>query len=338
MRPDYAREVRYALVDAGKLCAALGLDRGASRQASGLLVCCPVHGDRTPSCSVTTGKDGTLRAKCFACEFSADALGLIAAVRGLNVRDPGDFRQVLAEGAAIAGHLSLEAEILDGKPRADRPVVPPPPAEPERDYLDPREVWAFWRTCGEVTDDTECSGLLVRRGIDPVLVAERALARALAPDELPRWARYRGWDWNETGHRLVTRVWGPWGDLLGVRAMQVRADADGPKRLPPAGHRAAGLVLASAAGWRLLRHGAARRLVVTEGEPDTLSWSTMTEDAVLGVLSGSWTDDFAARIPDGCRVVIRTHNDAAGDRYAEQVARSLAGRDVSLRRLQAEAA
>lgn len=337
-RPDKAREVRYALRDVDRLCAALGLAEGATRQAGGLLVCCPSHGDRTPSCSVTEGPDGTIRVKCFACQWSADALGLIAMVRGLDCGLGDQFREILAEGASIAGNFALEAEILDGQERPDRPKVEAPEPTPEREYLDPRDVWAFWRTCIEVTDDTECSGLLVRRSIDPEIVARRCLARALPPGaELPRWARYQGQDWNQTGHRLVTRAWGADSDLLGVRAIQVRGN-DGPKRLPPAGYRAAGLVLANGGGYRLLRHRQAARLVITEGEPDMLSWSTLTEDAVLGVVSGSWTDAIAARVPDGCRVVIRTHEDAAGEKYARQIIDSLVGKDCVIRRSATEAA
>lgn len=48
--------------------------------------------------------------------------------------------------------------------------------------------------------------------------------------------------------------------------------------------------------------------------------------AVLGVLSGSWSQEVAARIPSGCRVIIRTHNDSAGQKYCREIAESLCDR------------
>jgi hypothetical protein len=74
-----------------------------------------------------------------------------------------------------------------------------------------------------------------------------------------------------------------------------------------------------------------RTVIVNEGEPDWLTVSTFYSDgedapAVLGVVSGSWTPEIGARIPSGCRVVIRTHLDKAGDRYADEIRASLAGR------------
>jgi hypothetical protein len=77
------------------------------------------------------------------------------------------------------------------------------------------------------------------------------------------------------------------------------------------------------------------RVVVTEGEPDLWTWSTrqrrgMAPDArtwaVLGVVNGSWNEDLAARVPSGCKVSVRTHADAAGDKYAERIRRTLAKR------------
>ena len=58
---------------------------------------------------------------------------------------------------------------------------------------------------------------------------------------------------------------------------------------------------------------------------------------MLGIFAGSWSNALAARIPTGTRVAIRTDHDdnGAGDRYAELIARSLAGR-CELRRTRKE--
>jgi len=123
-----------------------------------------------------------------------------------------------------------------------------------------------------------------------------------------------------------------------VRAIRIEGDEDSPKRLPPAGHRAAGLVLADPLA-RLVLAGEARaswpakpRIIVCEGEPDFLTWASRFSDAdeaapaVLGVLSGAWTLDHAAKIPDGGHVLIDTDHDQAGDKYAAAVASSLEAR------------
>jgi hypothetical protein len=319
---DHAREVRSLLVDAGRLCAALGIDKGATRQAGGLVICCPAHGERNPSCSVTNGPDGTLRAKCFACDWSADALGIIALVRGLDTRSADQFREIMAEGASIGGDHRLAAEILDGRPMPDRPKVPPPTPREARDYPPREQVVDVWSSGTTPADDVWASSYLVRRVIDPVLVGARGLARVVS-GPLPRWAAYRGRPWTETGHRLVVRAFDSDGLARSLRAIQILPDQDGPKRLPPAGHKAAGLALLNEGAWRMLHGDSPGRLGIVEGEPDWAWWGTRTEEPLIGLVSGSWTDAFAAAVPRGCRVIIRTHNDEAGDRYAEQVAESL---------------
>ena len=125
LRTDHARDVREALSDPLAVIRALGLDKGAQRQAGGALVCCPAHGDRTPSCSVTRGPDGTVRVRCFGCDLAGDIFALVAAVRGLDAHR--DFPSVLREAAELAG-----VELGDGRhhgrtglePVHERPLVP----------------------------------------------------------------------------------------------------------------------------------------------------------------------------------------------------------------------
>lgn len=120
-RIDHAREIRARLDDPRALCDALGLiDRQTKKQARGIIVHCPAHDDRSPSCSVRIESDGTIAATCFSCGWRGDALGLVAEVRGLDLRR--DFPAVLAEAASIAGY-----EMRDDEPRASapRPKVDP---------------------------------------------------------------------------------------------------------------------------------------------------------------------------------------------------------------------
>jgi hypothetical protein len=54
-------EIKAALSDPCGVAARLGLTDGARRQAGGIHVKCPAHDDRSPSCSLTRGRDGRLR-------------------------------------------------------------------------------------------------------------------------------------------------------------------------------------------------------------------------------------------------------------------------------------
>jgi hypothetical protein len=143
--------------------------------------------------------------------------------------------------------------------------------------------------------------------------------------------------WSVTGHRLIVRMFDGHGCLASVRARALIAKPDGAKELAPAGHAAAGLVLADPLAVQVLRSGPPPwwtdpSVVVSEGTPDWLSWASRQPDgheqgpAYLGTGSGFWSADIAARIPDDARVVLRTHHDEAGDRFARQVLTSLSGR------------
>ncbi len=120
--PDQARDVREALSDPWAVIRALGLDKGAQRQAGGALVCCPAHGDRTPSCSVTRGPDRTVRVRCFGCDLAGDVFVLVAAVRGLDVHR--DFPSVLREAAELANVDVTDQRRAGLEPAQSRPLAP----------------------------------------------------------------------------------------------------------------------------------------------------------------------------------------------------------------------
>jgi hypothetical protein len=323
---EAVRDIRNALSDPMRLVRVMGLEKGAKPQHGYVLVCCPAHGDRDPSCSISRGPDGTARARCFSCDWSADAIGVIAMVHGLSTR--GDqFREVLIAGAEAAGLLELAYQLRrpDDVPLERRPVPVPAPV-PDPEYPESAELEELWSTSVPVEDDRDGSRVLVKRKIDPVEVSLRDLARSI-PDgtELPEWARYRGKPWTRTGHRVLLRVFDHCGVFKSVRAWRV-IEGDTPKRLPPAGRKASGLVLANRMALGMLRRQVCPlELVIVEGEPDFLvactSWRPGV--AVIGIGSGSWTQDFARAVPAGTSVAIATDNDHAGDRYADAIEETL---------------
>lgn len=325
MKQDWALEVRRTLRDPVQLCERLGLTKQAKRVAGGIMICCPMHGERTPSCSVTTGPDGTIRVWCFGCETGADALRLVAVVHGLD--DRSQFAEVIAEAATLAGLHELASEARGGSKREARPLPPPPPARPAPEYPDVAEVRALWDSAGTCANDRYVDETLRHRSISAAEVDRRGLARAIKGTQaLPPWARFEGKSWVVTGHRLVLRVFDAGGMFRSVRAWRT-LENDTPKRLPPAGKRASALVLANGLAVRMLRRLVCpMRLEIVEGEPDFLTLATCVDYAVIGIGSGSWNEQFAARVPARCEVLIRTHNDPAGDKYADKIAATLVDR------------
>jgi DNA primase len=328
-RSDHAREIRYALTDVRRVCETLGLlaARGSFvRQHGGLIIRCPWHDDRSPSCSVRLGADGTIAIRCHACGATGDVLSLVAAARDLSIRT--DFRQVLHEAASMAGLWDIVRELDSGAPSPPRAAARPAPAPiPDRDYPPKNEVDALWSACTPVAGDPEAASVLAQRALDPELVDGDHLARAIPLDAaLPRWAAYRGRPWIDTGHRLLVPMWDPSGELRTVRAWRVTA-GDSPKRLPPGGYKAAGVVMADALGLAMLRGTAdLRRIVVTEGESDFLTWAIRPKrvpTAVVGIVSGSFSPALAERFPFGALVIVRTDRDEAGDRYARELQHGL---------------
>src|SRR5262249_36165057 len=83
------------------------------------------HQEKTPSCSLTRGPDGTLRVRCFGpCDLAGDVFDLVAAVEGLD-RDR-DFADVVRRAAEIARIDASEVH-AHRRPR-------PPPDPPRLDH------------------------------------------------------------------------------------------------------------------------------------------------------------------------------------------------------------
>lgn len=332
--PNHARLVQEHAADVPRVLRALGLP--VSKKGARWLILCPVHGDKSPSCGVFLGRnDGRIAARCWSCGWTCgDVVGLVAAVHRLDVRDGRQYREALDLAAAAVGltldHGQPGAGLVGPAPAPPpRPVAPVAPAYPPAD-----EVADLWARCVPAQTDPDIEARLARRAIDPGAVDLYELARALPPDAtLPRWAR--GWG---ASHRLIVPAYSPAGELRGLRARRTTDDPAQPKVRLPAGYTGDGLVMACNLARDTMTTGQrpgwldALTVVVVEGEPDFLTWAAgvsdanVTPPAVLGLFSGSWSDDLAARLPDGSSVHIRTHDDAAGLKYGAAVYASLAGR------------
>lgn len=334
-QPD-AAELRQVLVDASEVCRQLGLAEGARAQPRGLLIRCPWHEDRHPSCSVRIADDGTLGVHCFACDAGGDVFALVAAAHGIDVRK--DFPLVLARAAEMAG-LGTSHHPTPPRRASKRraPVASFPPVD---------EVGRLWDACLRVGDDAEVTAWLLSRALDPETVEGLDLARALPVGyPLPPWACFRGESWTEAGFRCLLPMFDAEGNLRSLRARRV-AGVEPPKSVAPASHILSGLVMADGLGRTILSRGrrpdlwpenTPLRIIIVEGEPDHLTWATRfaetdaTAPAGIGIVAGCWTDGLAARMPNGSRVIIRTDHDEVGERYAREICNSLMSRCTVLR-------
>ena len=165
------------------------------------------------------------------------------------------------------------------------------------------------------------------RGLDPATVEERNLVRIIH-DDAPKWAKR----WRES-YRVMLPLYDHEGEVRSVRVRQVRPEKRGLKSLNAKGFLVKGLTFANPAGVAMLETGELEpgaTVYVVEGGPDFLTvatWLSETSaDVVLGIGSGQWTAELAARIPDGTQVVVCTDRNDAGFRYAREVARSLEAR------------
>jgi hypothetical protein len=325
---DAVRDIKRALADPMQVCERLGLlaDRRAfQRQGGGVLIRCPVHDDRSPSCSVQH-KHGVLLWKCHACDASGDVLTLVAVVHGLSMSGD-DFRQVLIVAAELGGlhRLVVELESGERRPRPEPVRRPEPAPEPERDYPPIAEVEALWAASGAFDD--EARAWATGRGLDADVLVDFDLARQLPKSgPIPRWASFRGRSWRETGHRVIVPVFDADGAQRSLRAIRV-VEGETPKRLPPGGHKASGLVMACEFALAMLRGTyAPRRVLIVEGEPDFLTVSLRREPYVfarMGITSGGWTPAFAAKIPPDADVFVCSHADQAGEKYAASIRATL---------------
>lgn len=97
-------------------------------EGSGFKAICPVHGDRTPSLSLTVGQDGTLRVRCFGCDLAGDIFSLVAGIERLDAQR--EFPAVLAAAASLAGVTLHERDGSASSAPAYVPRAPAPPPIP----------------------------------------------------------------------------------------------------------------------------------------------------------------------------------------------------------------
>jgi len=323
-----------------EVARALGLAVDERRRAAGPCPACRAErrhtrsGDRRGALGVRPDGRGW---RCFQCDAAGDAVDLATmTIGGGRWSSLPDARR--AEVREWAERWTGAAPSTGARPWRPLPSAPvPSPTYPPAD-----ELAAVWAACVPVLADAEVRAWLAAKGIAPADVADADLARAMpTAARVPEWAdRWR------LSHRLVV----PFVDARGVVRSYRARSVDGalPKSLAPRGFSTAGLVLADglarrvlgAAAWPSAWPADRRRIVVTEGEKKWLQRCAPAarseaadayRPAVVGVESGAWTDELAARIPDGSVVLVSTDRDDAGRQYGQRIVDTLADRMLAQR-------
>ena len=354
--PDDAREVRDALTDPRALCDALGLldgPRSWARQARGVIVRCPWHDERTPSCSVYLGDDGTIAAKCHGCGASGDALSLVAAVSGLDPRR--DFAAVLDEAARIAG-VRLSSPSTGYTSTRPAPAPRPAPAARERG-LEPLGDDAFAELADALLElcpvegEADALAYLEDRGVAALatgwgaLPADRDRIAAVRDALVARFGREtwlrcglahgdgpRAGDWLFAEHRLVIpwRAAGVSGSVLSLQRRLLRAPSSPrePKYIVTRG-RAAPVPFGCEDALEELGEGV--EVCVVEGALDALAMRLLARRArrarAVVAIPGveHWAKHLAqlGALARGRVAVVALDADAAGERHVGELAAEL---------------
>ena len=333
--PDLTAQV-LASIDVAALVAELVPVRRVGRELTGS---CPFHEDRGPSFNVNPEIGKFF---CFGCGARGDVFDLVGHIWGVE----GLRGQLIA--VARWGGLEWALDRLEPRDHptsrpAPMPALKPAPKPVARTPVARDQVAALWRLCSPVTDDAAVSEYLRGRGLDPLEIAERDLARALPQGpKLPVWASYRRTPWNRSNHRLLVRLFDAQGQLASLTARRIVTADDGvPKALFPAGPRT-GLLLADEAGRWALRapHDyVPAELWIGEGLTDHLALAcdfALGDESAPGALAivgpGSWSKAAADRVPDRVVVVVAVDVDAAGDKYLAEIVKTFEGRPVRIDR------
>lgn len=338
---DVAFELRRRLADPVRLVEALGLTERAQRQARGLHILCPWHAERSPSCSVLEGEDGTVRVHCFGCDKSGNALHLIAARWGWNMM--GDFPRVLEEAARMAGVRleDLRREFESGpKVAPARPAAPPAGHFQATERIPRAELKALWDASGSVNATGDCTPedldvcrFLARRRWWPPSIAAIGCCRVLPLEHA--WPTWWPASWAPIW-RLAVLAFEADGTPAGIHARAV-TEASPKSRWPYSGrdrkYSFSRLLFADRAGRGVLRGtppAGLQRIVLVEGITDFLAAAydtleTGAPHAVLGATAGGFAALEGVRWPAGVTGVIATDHDTAGEKYSAEIAKALPG-------------
>ena len=257
---------------------------------------------------------------CLSCQTKGSPVNFAALLILGEV--PTQRRQWGPVKEALQAHGMLGQGMFPEAPRM-RPMPPTPPTPLRPSFPPSDSLAALWNAAKPVTADVHAVSYLEGRGIDPARLAAEDICRVLPSGiAVPLWAvtPYKQ-PWSVSGHRLLTPLFDASGRLVTVRARALGMNKW--RSLAPPSFSVVGTFFANEA----FRHGDRRTVVVVEGDSDFWSWQSLDPSVpCIGVFAGSVKPALGSLFPDGASVYIRTDLDPAGDKYAEEVSKVLAGR------------
>jgi hypothetical protein len=337
-----------------------GVVRFTGRSGQWLVGRCPLRshvGDRRDPNFKVHSKDCTWKCWSQCSDKVKDAASFLERMHGYS------FREAVFELARRVG--ADTRELTDERRTRSTPRWQPaqaraPHVEPPRLYAPAEELRRVWRSAVRVDEVPLVASFFRDRQIDPTMVADLNIARALRPGDLPGWAsrHAHAQPWTREGYELITPLHDARGAMRSLKARNVRPKQEQPKNRdgsscpksigpyrvrslgePP--YTFKGLCFACPTWRHILQTGTlppgwpsdrVPYFYFVEGEKKfalrASEESDATQDvpAVIGIVNGSWTDDLAARIPDGATIFTATDIDPAGERYATELIRSLSDR------------
>jgi hypothetical protein len=256
--------------------------------------------------------------RCHQCDAHGDAVTLASWLCG----EHGRINAAVREACEAKGLLDPDVTVRPNRPRTIDPGYPPT-----------AEIAAFRRELGSVLVDQATVEWLQSRKLDPNTIASIGCVGALPINaKTPLWAKVKNVSWQMLGYRLIAPLVDSKGSVRSWHARLVSTPTEGQqKSVNPLGYSMAGLSLACyrARGIMesdptMMEHARKYGVIIAEGLPDWLTWQIREPNmAIFGMLSGSWTQAHADRLPDGCNVIIATHEDDQGEKYCGSILRTL---------------
>lgn len=333
-----------AEIKAGVNMLQLWLHMGGDEPQGGKVLC-PWHGDSKPSCHLYD--DG---AKCFACGANGDVFDLAGQVLGLGKREAFEY---VAEFAGVRLDGSSQPQRCNPTPRP-RPTPKPKPVitTPERASV----MASIWRRLEREPLSQQSADWLEGRGIRPNVAYSLGCrdwfrARKQIFDEVTKDTKAleaaglmrKGRLWTPLKHRIPGLLIPCWlqGDAHPVewryRCLEPRED--GPKLFAQFQGSRRPLGLRHPQHGRMFRWAhQSKTLIVSEGEPDWLSWYDVMDQAgeclggVLGLcaISGTqgvrrtpWQPEWIGAIERAERVIVALHNTKRGEEVAKAITKEV---------------
>lgn len=313
-------ELKRLLTDAEGLLSQLNIP--FVKEAHGYKIKCPKHEEKTPSCSVKMGTDGTLSIKCFGCGFGGNVLHLIAAALHLDIK--ADFKQV-KEKAYELSKQTTEIPLLTQE-QLQKPIskfsakhyhllatyliehYPASQDEEAKAYLEKREVGFMANKWGCLPKD-KAKLQLLRSQIIKHLGTSAWYQSALAypGNQIISWP----------AHRLLI----PWTNPQGqIESLQRRVlgtpPVNEPKYIFPSTRFIPAVTYPFCRDWSFLKNEE-NQVAICEGVFDTLSFEMIYQIQALGLPGLQNELQGLAPLLKNKYVVLALDNDAAGQMKTE---------------------